>query len=556
MDKKPRYKPVVLMILDGFGISPEQNKTACVEDGCSVFFEMEKFFPFTTLQASGIAVGLPWGEAGNSEVGHLAIGAGKILLNYLPKISTSISDSSFFKNEALLKAVEHINATGGNLHISGLFSSGTVHSYSEHLYALLDFAKQNNIKKTFLHLYTDGKDAKKKEGADFYKKFEEISQKEYPEIKIATIIGRGYSMVRDGNWEKTKITYEVFTKGSENKFNSVSDYVAEQYKKEITDDGIPPAINANLAGEGRIKDNDALIFFNFREDSMRQLSSSFIQKEFTHFQRNPSLPKNLLVVTMTEYDKTFTCLNAFESAKIQTPLAKVVSENGFTQLHIAETEKYAHITYFLNGGQEIPFNKEDRILVPSPETTSYDLTPEMSCSKVADAVLDNLKKYDFIAVNFANADMVGHTGNLNATLEAIKNINTQIGRILPKILEIGGILLITADHGNAEEKIYRITGEKRTKHSINPVPVYIIGNDFKNESPLSPEKVTETYKRTRGALSDVAPTILDLLGLVPPPDMRGESLLTKFPPHTKNTPVVMSKKFGILSSLIGFFRKE
>jgi 2,3-bisphosphoglycerate-independent phosphoglycerate mutase len=526
-----KYSPVVLIIIDGFGISPDKIGSPWEIASHTVFSEIEKFYPFTAIQASGMAVGLPWGEAGNSEVGHLTMGAGKIIFNYLPRISISINDHTFFSNEAFLQAVAHINPLAGgppdetkSLHLVGLFSTGTVHAYFEHLYALLNFAKQQKVKNVCLHLFTDGKDAYKKEGAEFYKKLEKDLEQNCPNIKIASIMGRNFAMDRDNKWAKTEKAYNLFVNGEGEEFDSASSYIQNQYEKDIFDQIISPAF-AKASPELRIKDNDAVIFFNFREDSMRQLAHSFIDKEFDKFPRKNL--NNVVFVTMTEYDKTLQSLVAFKSAEVEQPLAKILSENGLKQLHIAETEKYAHITYFLNGGRETPFANEDRILVESPDVPSYDQAPEMSAKEITEDVVSNIGKYDFIAINFANADMVGHTGNFVATTKAFEVLDICVGKIMEKVLELGGAMIITSDHGNAEEKIYKVTGEEKTKHSINPVPFYLISSEAKKEKPASEEEIKESYKTVKGTLTDVAPTILELMGIKKPESMTGKSLLEK-----------------------------
>ena len=380
-----KHKLVVLVIIDGFGVPKEKSISTWGTARQPNFAELEKYFPFTTLQASGIAVGLPWGESGNSEVGHLTIGAGKIIHNYLPRISSAIQNGSFFQNEAFAKSIKHIKKTGGSLHFAGLFSTGTVHAYFEHLYALLDLAKQNDLP-AYLHLFTDGKDAYKKEGGDFYAELEKNLAKNHPDIKIASIVGRGYAMDRNGDWGKIKKAYRLFTAGEGAVFASASDYIKKQYEKGVYDDALEPALAKGTKKEGRIKDNDAVIFFNFREDSVRQLTKSFVDDAFQFFPRKKL--ENLFFVTMTEYDKSLPCFSAnscpaaFKSAEIKNPLAKIISESGLKQLHIAETEKYAHITYFLNGGAETSFKEEDRILVPSPSGGHYELTPGMSVEKI------------------------------------------------------------------------------------------------------------------------------------------------------------------------------
>ena len=522
------YRPVVLVIIDGFGVPEEKSISTWEAAKQPNFAELEKYFPFTTLQASGIAVGLPWGEPGNSEVGHLTIGAGKIIHNYLPKISSSIKDGLFFQNEAFAKAIEHIKKSGGQLHFMGLYSTGTVHAYFEHLRALLDLAKQNNLP-AYLHLFTDGKDAYKKEGGDFYAELEKNLAKNYPGIKIASIIGRGSAMDRNGDWEKTRKAYELFTEGKGNSFDSSSVYIKSQYAKDLDDDAVKAG--AISTKEGRVRDNDAVIFFNFREDSARQLTQSFVDDSFQFFPRKKL--ENLFFVTMTEYDKSLPCFSAnscpaaFKSAEIENPLAKIISNNGLKQLHIAETEKYAHITYFLNGGAEASFEGEDRILAPSPAGGHYELTPEMSADKITEKVLENLAKYHFIAVNFANADMVGHTGNLEATARAIEKVDECVGKITSRVLDLGGVTVISSDHGNAEEKIYKFSGENKTKHSLNPVPFFLIGQNFKSSEPLNKEEIDKKYKEVAGTLSDIAPTVLELLGLEAPGEMTGRSLIGK-----------------------------
>ena len=520
------YRPVILVIIDGFGVPEEKSISTWEAAKQPNFAEMEKHFPFTTLQASGIAVGLPWGESGNSEVGHLTIGAGKTIHNYLPRISSAIKDGSFFQNEAFVKSIGHIKKTSGQLHFMGLYSTGTVHAYFEHLQALLDLAKQNNLP-AYLHLFTDGKDAYKKEGGDFYAELEKNLAGNYPDIKIASIIGRGYAMDRNGDWEKTRKAYELFTEGKGNSFYSASEYIKSNYAKDLNDDAVEAGVVSNK--EGRIKGGDSVIVFNFREDSIRQLTQSFVDDTFQFFPRKKL--ENLFFTTMTEYDKSLSCFSggtcpaAFKSAEIENPLAKIISAAGLKQLHIAETEKYAHITYFLNGGAEASFEGEDRILVPSPSGGHYELSPEMSADKITENVLENLRKYHFIAVNFANADMVGHTGDFEATAKAIEKIDECIGKITSKVLELGGVTVITSDHGNAEEKIYKFSGENKTKHSLNPVPFFLIGNDFKRNKELSGGEVDQKYKEATGTLSDIAPTVLELLGLETPPEMTGKSLI-------------------------------
>lgn len=524
-----QHKPTLLIILDGLGIGRDKIGSPWEIAERPTFSDLEKFYPFTALQASGIAVGLPWGKEGNSEVGHLAIGAGKIINNYLPKISISISDDSFFNNKSFLKAINHAKENKSNLHLIGLFSSGTVHAYSEHLYALLDMMKRNETKNVFLHLFTDGIDAYEKEGYNFFKKLEDRIQKEYPFAKIASVIGRKFAMDRENDWEKIEKAHNLFIGKSGNEFESASSYIAEQYSKSIMDESIEPAFAKSAAtnetNETGIKNNDAVIFYNFREDSMREILLSFADENFDKF--NMEKLNNLFIATMTEYDKSIQIPAAFESANVEHPLAKIISDSGLKQLHIAETGKYAHITYFLNGGKETPFEDEDRILIQSPKVESFDEAPEMSAEKISDAVISKLADYDFIAINFANADMVGHTGNLEATAKAIETIDLCLKKIIKKTLEMDGALVITADHGNAEEKIYKLTGEKKTKHSTNPVPLYLVAKELKKEIPADSEEIKKQYAEIKGTLTDIAPTVLELLGLKKSASMTGKSLVEK-----------------------------
>ncbi len=518
-----KYKPVVLVILDGFGVNVDAPESTWKYAKLPSLRSLETSYPFTTLQASGIAVGLPWGEPGNSEVGHLTIGAGRALYHHLPRIITAIEDKTFFQNPAFLGACEHIKKTNGALHIAGLFSSGSVHAYADHLYSLLDLAAEQQVTNVFLHLFTDGKDAPPKEDEEFVKQLEERLAVKYPFAHIASVMGRFYGMDRDGNWDRVERAYRCMTEGLGNTFTVASSYISEAYQKEMTDTNIEPASLG--AGTGRIKSGDAVIFYNYREDSERELVSAFVMDHFTDFPRTKL--DNLCFVTMTEYDKKFPAIVAFPPLDINWPLARAIGEAGLKQLHIAETEKYAHVTYFVNGGREEAFPGEDRSLVHSPHTAHFDEVPEMSAAQVTEAVLENLGKYDFILVNLANADMVGHTGNFQATVKALETVDFSMGRIIAKVLELKGAVVVTADHGNAEEKIYAVSGEKRTKHTINPVPFFVIAEDLKHATPLTENEIYQHYRKTMGVITDVAPTVLSLMGLHQPAEMTGINLLPK-----------------------------
>ncbi len=513
------YKPVVLVVLDGFGIDTMAVHSPWQIAVHPVFSEIEHFWPFTTIQASGVAVGLPWGEEGNSEVGHLTMGSGRIIYNHLPRIISAIQDGSFFQNEALLKAINQVKEKKSKLHLMGLFSSGSVHAYEEHVFALLELARRNGVSDVYLHIFTDGRDASIREAEKFIKNATEEMVKQHSSAKIVSIIGRHYAMDRDGNWGLIEKTYRLLTEGVGNIFKDAPSYISEQYKKGINDESIEPATTK----EALIQNGDAVIFWNFREDSAREMTQAFIDKDFDKFKRE--YLTDLVFVTMTEYDKRFAIPAAFPPLDVKWPLAAVVAQAGLKQLHLAETEKYAHVTYFFNGGVETPFNSEDRILVESPENLRFEETPEMAVGKVTDTILDNLFKYDFILANFANADMVGHTGNFDACVKAIESLDRAVGKIIPKIVESGGMLIITADHGNIEEKLYKLTGEKRTKHSINPVPFYLISKDLMFKESRTDEEIKTAYQRASGTLTDVAPTVLELLGIPKPEEMTGRSLL-------------------------------
>lgn len=522
-EKKLKYEKVILLVLDGFGVNPKIIDSPWKSAKHPNFEEIEKFYPFTALQASGMAVGLPFKEEGNSEVGHLTMGAGRIVYTALPRILNAIQDGSFFTNEAFLKAADFAKSQNRPMHFVGLFSSGSVHAYAEHLYALLDFVKKNNLPEVFLHLFTDGRDAAEKEGFGFILDLEKKLEEKYNNVKIASIIGRDFAMDRDGHWDKIEKTYRLLTEGVGEKFKKASEFIKECYEKNITDEFIPSAVFGNDGGSlpGVIKKGDSVVFFNFREDSMREISSAFLNNKFSYFKTSDM--SGTFFVTMTEYEKNG-ALTAFPLIAVENPLAKVVSDSGKNQIHIAETEKYAHITYFFNGGREESFAGEERVLIPSPQDSNFEEVPEMSAKKIEETVLQNMRKYNFTLVNFANADMVGHTGSFSATIKAMEVLDLCVGNIVAEALNTGAALLITGDHGNAEEKIYEQSGEKKTKHSINPVPFYLIAKEFKYNNPISAEEILKKYQKIKGSLTDVAPTVLELMDIKKPVEMTGISL--------------------------------
>ncbi len=517
------YKPVVLCVLDGFGVSAEEkgNPVAVARKPNLDFIEAN--YPFTTLQASGVAVGLPWGEAGNSEVGHLTMGAGRVIYHHLPRIIYSISDKSFFSNEAFSKAVEHVKAQNSRLHLLGLVSSGSVHSYIEHIYALLQFVEETGVSSAFLHVITDGKDAPPKEGEKFLASLESRMADDFPHTKVASVVGRFYAMDRDEKWERVEKAYQLYTSGTgENSPETASEYLRRQYGKGLTDEFVEPTL---LLPEGQMKDGDALIILNFREDSVREITHAFVDEAFDEFSRVKL--DHFLVVTMTEYEKGLNAIPAFTSLNVNEPLAALIAAAGMRQLHIAETEKYAHVTYFFNGGSEGPFPGEDRVLVPSREVTHFEEAPEMKAAEIAARVAESLNTYEFILINFANTDMVGHSGNFNAAVKAVEAVDEAVGTLHRAVIEKGGILIVTGDHGNVEAKWSPVTGERLTEHSINPVPFYLVGNDFRHLATRTAEEVARAKKEAGGILTDVAPTVLELMGIPKPAEMTGTSLLSQ-----------------------------
>ncbi len=518
--------PVVLLVLDGFGISNERYGNPVFEAEKPNLDHIEVTYPFTTLQASGVAVGLPWGESGNSEVGHLTMGAGTIVYHHLPRIMFSIHGGSFFSNSAFIGAAEHTRTFNSRLHIIGLVSSGSVHSYIDHLYALCEFAKQQNLTDVYLHIITDGKDAPPNEGGKFIRGVEERIARLYPMVRIASVVGRTYAMDRDEKWDRVRRAHRLFVDGDGMAITSASEYIRDSYKKEIYDSFIEPAFIAGSGGEpvATIGDGDAGIFFNFREDSMREIVESLAMNSFDAFPHTRRM--NLFIATMTEYKKGLRAEVAFPPIEITHPLARVVSDAGFRQLHIAETEKYAHVTYFFNGGKEARYPGEEWEIVHSIATAHYDEAPHMRAREIADIVIQNLETHQFILANFANADMVGHTGNYAAIKKAIEIIDSEIGRIMEKVLEQNGALIITGDHGNAESKLAQISGAMLTEHTINPVPFYLIGRDYARETPLPKEKIRHLRREVGGILTDVAPTVIELLDLEKPSEMVGKSLIS------------------------------
>ncbi|MCX6763155.1 MAG: 2,3-bisphosphoglycerate-independent phosphoglycerate mutase [Candidatus Moranbacteria bacterium] len=513
------YRPVVLAVLDGWGISQSKLGNAIAEANLPTIAKLDQLYPHITLQASGISVGLPWGEEGNSEVGHITLGAGKIIYQNLPRITMAIQNESFFQNPALLKATEHAQKNSSALHLMGLVGKGAVHSHIDHLYALLNLAKKQGVQKLFLHIFTDGRDSSPTSGAGVIRELQE-KLKEIGLGKIATLGGRNFGMDRNNNWDRIAKAYNAIAKGEGLKITDPIKYLEECYKKEQSDEYIEPAVIIEVSSPvAVVQENDAVIFFNFREDRAREITKAFVLPDFKDFPREPI--KNLCFVTFTQYEEGLPVEVAFAPEKVKKCLGSVLAENNLKQLRISETEKFAHVTYFFNGGNEDPFPGEDRIIVPSVTTDTFDKVPEMSAAKITDKVIDSLKNkdYAFILINYANADMVGHTGNEKATIKAIEALDNNLTRLIPEVLLKGGCLLVTSDHGNAEEVLNSLTGEINTQHSTNPVPLWLITPENHGKRNLNPDA------EPKGLLSDIAPTILELLNLPKPPEMTGESLL-------------------------------
>jgi 2,3-bisphosphoglycerate-independent phosphoglycerate mutase len=525
MEQHP--KSLLLVILDGFGVGENETGNPVLAARKPNLDSFERFFPFMLLQASGVAVGLPWGEAGNSEVGHLTIGSGRIIYHHLPRIIYAIYDGSFFENPAFLSAAEHVRKNSSRLHLAGLVSSGSVHSYIDHLYALLNFAKRENIPETFIHIFTDGKDAPPKEGAKFLSLLEERMKKEWPRARIASIAGRFFALDRDNRWDRIQKEYELLTMGRGEKIASIEAYLSDSYSRGISDEFIEPAAVADEKGNpiGVIRKGDALIFTDFREDSMREIAHAFADESFDHFPRE-KIP-DIFIGTMTEYDKNLAgVLSAFPPLTIHWPLSRVLGEAGLSHLHIAETQKYAHVTYFFNGGIERPFPEEERILIPSPAVAHFDEIPEMKAADITEKILENLDRRDVIIANYANADMIGHSGNFSAATKAVEVLDESLGRLAEAVLAGDGVMIITADHGNIELKRNALTGEKLTEHSLNPVPFFLIGKKFRRDAAREEDAIKAIKAEPGGILTDVAPTILELLDIKKPEEMTGQSLLS------------------------------
>lgn len=504
-------KTIVLIVLDGWGIgrSNESNPIYIVKP--ETFTWLKENYPVTSLQASGIAIGLPWGEVGNSEVGHMTLGAGKVLYQYYPKITLSIEDGTFFQNQTLKDAFAHARKNNSAVNLVGLLTKGNVHASLDHLAALIKMAQAEQAPKINCHLFTDAKDSPPHTLQTFLK--------EVPRPYLASLIGRYYAMDRNQNWRLTETAYQTLTGQIGQIVEDPTPVIDATYKKGTTEEYLPPI---RFADDKKIQDGDAVIFFNYREDSIRQIASSFIVKNFDKF---PVIDfKDLHIATMSHYDDSFDVPVAFPADNVENPIGKVLSDGGMAQLRLAETYKYAHVTYFFNGLREPPFKGEYRTLVPSNSILHPQEHPEMMAGAITDRLIEAIqsKGFDFILVNYANADAIAHTSDYNASLEAVRVIDREIARVLKVVENPDTIVFITADHGNIEEMISPTTGLPESQHDPSPVPLYIIGTEFKGKKFVNAE-ILEI--ETLGSLADVAPTILETMGIPKPPDMTGRSLL-------------------------------
>lgn len=521
------HRHVLLLILDGWGYSSVYEGNAIAAANTPAWDRLWHEAPHTLLQASGEAVGLPWGEMGNSEVGHLNIGAGRVVAQDLPRISSAIADGSFMENKSLIDACRHAVSVGSTLHLAGLASSGGIHSHIRHLIALLKLAKQQGVAKVAVHAFTDGRDAPVRAGLQQIKKLEtEMIQLGIG--RIATVAGRYYTMDRDKHWDREKLAYSAIVRGEGPSAATAAEAIQQAYEAGTTDEFVLPTVITDEAHPPQAwDDRDAVIFFNFRSDRIRQLVAAAVQSEFDGFDRGDHPPTGLHFVTMTEYEKSLPVHVAFRPQNIDDSLAKVISDAGLPQFHIAETEKYPHATFFFNGGYEEANPGEERLLIPSPNVATYDLEPAMSVDKITDELERRIEegKFPFIMANFANADMVGHSGNYQATVKACEAIDRNLRRLADACERRNVWLLITADHGNAEEMLSGTTGEIDTEHTTNPVPLVAVIPPDEPDFAFDESRLTYGQSLTpSGLLGDVAPSILKLLDIPVPEGMAGYGL--------------------------------
>lgn len=509
-------KTTVLMILDGYGLNKTAKANAVYEAKTPVMDKLMKEYPFVEGEASGMAVGLPEGQMGNSEVGHLNMGAGRIVYQDLTRITKEIMDGTFFENEALLAAMNNCKKNNSSLHLFGLLSDGGVHSHITHLYALLEMAKKNGLEKVFVHCFLDGRDTPP-ESAKGYAEDLEAKMKEIGVGKIASVAGRYYAMDRDNNYDRVQKAYDALTKGEGLTATSGPAGIQESYDRGETDEFVKPTVVCeNGKPVAVIKENDSIVFFNYRPDRAREITRTFCNDDFTGFDRGDRVKTTY--VCFSDYDPTIpNKLVAFHKVSVTNTFGEWLAANHMTQARIAETEKYAHVTFFFNGGVEVPNEGEDRILVNSPKVATYDLKPEMSAYEVCDKLCEAIRstKYDMIIINFANPDMVGHTGVEGAAIKAVEVVDECVGKAYDAVIETGSTLFICADHGNAEQLIDYTTGDPFTQHTTNPVPFILVNYD-------------PSYTlREGGCLADIIPTLIETMGKQKPVEMTGKSLLIK-----------------------------
>lgn len=505
MEKK---KPIILMILDGFGVNTDTYGNAIAQAEKPFIDRIFRTYPNTTVGACGKDVGLPDGQMGNSEVGHLNIGAGRVVFQEFTRITDEIERGTFFENPVINQAIDNVEKNGSNLHIFGLLSDGGVHSHINHLKAVIKLAAERGLKRVFVHCFLDGRDVPPRCAERYIEEIEK-TMKELDCGRIATVSGRYYAMDRDNRWERVRKAYDAIACGKGVSAKTASQAVLQSYEKDESDEFLVPAV---IEGAVQVNDADSIIMYNFRPDRAREITRAFTDSEFTGFERKDI--KDLFYVCMTQYDASFTDVHvAYPPVRLKNTLGEYVATKGLKQLRIAETEKYAHVTFFFNGGVEKPNTGEDRILVPSPKVVTYDLKPEMSAYEVTEKVLENLEKYDLIVLNFANADMVGHTGVMEAAIKAIEALDSCVEKIVKKTIETGGQILLTADHGNADVMLDN-EGNIVTAHSLSRVPLVHIAEN--------PYNLCEG-----GKLADIAPTLLDIMDIRIPEEMTGRSLIEK-----------------------------
>ena len=510
-------KPVVLMVLDGYGLNDKTEGNAIAMADTPVMDKLMAEYPFVKGNASGMAVGLPEGQMGNSEVGHMNIGAGRIIYQDLTRITKDIEDGTFFENKVLLQAMDNCKKNNSDLHLWGLLSDGGVHSHNSHLYGLLEMAKKNGLEKVYVHAFLDGRDTPPASGKDYVAELE-AKMKEIGVGKVASLSGRYYAMDRDNNWDRVKMAYDSLVTGEGVKATDAVQAMADSYANDKTDEFVLPTVITDEKGEplSLVKNGDSVIFFNFRPDRARELTRAFRDDKFEGFEREFL---DTTFVCFKDYDETIpNKLIAFEKEEIKNTFGEFLAANGKKQLRLAETEKYAHVTFFFNGGVEDPNTDEFRLLVNSPkDVATYDLKPEMSAPEVGMDLVEAIKsdKYDVIIINFANPDMVGHTGVIPAAVKAVERVDSLVGEAVEAVKDVDGVLFICADHGNAEKMVDYETGAPHTAHTTNPVPFILVNAD-------------PSWKlREGGCLADIAPTLIEVMGLEQPKEMTGKSLIIK-----------------------------